>query len=160
MCRLYATHMKPENTPHIVQQKKWRIPKACWRVLGALGGGTMVFLCILFSLGIWISYYDNDGGEPGSETIFGSIPYWPLFGFLILVGMLACSVSRRLFAALLVLTLALFIWSFTLTQINRAENRRQWKEQQDAARQELMLEPTPWTSSTASSNTTHGRPAV
>ena len=54
---------------------------------------------ILFSLGIWISYFDNDGGEPGATTIFASITLWPLFGLLIVAVGIACGFSRRVFSS-------------------------------------------------------------
>lgn len=103
----------------------------------------MALLCIVFSLGIWIYYFDNEGPEAGTTTIFGSVFLWPVFLLLIVFGGIVGAASRWLFVALLTVTVILFAWVLPLTLITRAENQRQWQEQQDAARQKLMLVPAP-----------------
>lgn len=103
----------------------------------------MILFCILCVLVIWISYFDNDGGEPGATTIFGSIPLWPWFGLLIVAGGITCGFFRRVLLAVLVLTLLLFAWAFTVVMMSRAENRRQWEQQREDTAQELVVTPLP-----------------
>ena len=55
-------------------------------------GGISSILIILSSLMIWICLFDNDGGEPGAETIFRSIFLWPIFLIaIVMVGLRAAT---------------------------------------------------------------------
>lgn len=120
-------------------QHKRRIPVVYWRLLGCFLGSVMTFLCILFSLAIWISYFDNDGGEPGATTIFGSIPMWPLFGLSIIAVGIACAFSRWTFGVVFAVTLSLFIWSFVLIKDARAENQKKQEQRLNQPSQELVV---------------------
>lgn len=51
----------------------------------ALIGAVSVVAIIASAILIWIAFFDYDGGEPGSETIFGSIVLWPAFLITIVV---------------------------------------------------------------------------
>lgn len=90
---------------------------------------SLAVVCTLVSavsiLGIWIYFFDNEGGEPGAATIFGSIPFWPLVPLVPLVAIAAAVVSyRRLWFFLIVagLTLALLAGAVVTTMLTRAAN--------------------------------------
>ena len=50
-----------------------RLPKILLRTALALIGALSVFTVFASSIIVRIAFFDYDGGEPGSETIFGSI---------------------------------------------------------------------------------------
>ena len=66
-----------------------RLPKILLRTALALIGALSVFTVFASSIIVRIAFFDYDGGEPGSETIFGSIILWPV----VLIAMVAVAIG-------------------------------------------------------------------
>jgi hypothetical protein len=66
-----------------------RLPPILFSAVLALVGALSVFTIFASSIIVRIAYFDYDGGEPGSETIYGSIILWPV----VLIAMVAVAIG-------------------------------------------------------------------
>ncbi|MEM6257776.1 MAG: hypothetical protein AAGI37_05635 [Planctomycetota bacterium] len=93
----------------------------------------LAFVCVavsfVSSLGIWIYFFDHEGGEPGAQTIFGSIPLLPGIALLAVAAAVGSYRSIRVFIVVASLTAILICGAVVTTLLSRAENAEQSKTQ-------------------------------
>lgn len=117
-----------------------RLPKILFRAVLALVGALSVFTIFASSIIVRIAYFDYDGGEPGSETIFGSIILWPVV--LIAMVAVAFSSAKRSYIAGIAAGVAciVVIGAWATLRISPARNREIRTKQNQSA----MASPIPF----------------
>jgi len=85
-------------------------------------GGSLAVLSIFACLQIWMFFFDSDGGEPGSNTIFSILFLWPVFLLLIFGLAVTSAVSARVTRVLAVLTGVVVVGALLTIMVLRARN--------------------------------------
>jgi hypothetical protein len=100
-----------------------RLPKILLRTALALIGALSVFTVFASSIILRIAFLDYDGGEPGSETIFGSIILWPVV-FVAMVAVAIGSAKRPCIAGIAAgVACIVMMGAWVMLRVSPARNR-------------------------------------